>query len=230
MEHLFNQHVDEGRMHEGYRQRETTFREEAAKLWTEEAKVRESLRGAPDLSAEERQDAYRVRYGEIETRFESLAEKFSADVSREISEAQELLSQGTGSKFSEYLTSVSQIRDEKLPEIMATARRSGQSDLERAIAIIAYERGVRPVWSSWAEANPERAEAVKLLRSTPGAEQFGVRTGTMRPPRAEEVDLEPTAADLEAQAETSEKAAAARKSFFAARSSMPRRQVGGRIA
>jgi len=228
MEHRHDQHVAEERMHPSYREKEGTFRDEAAKLWTEEATVRERIRGAAELSAEERQDAYRARYGELERRFEGLREKFSKDVSSEVLEAQETLNRGTGSRFSEHLTAVSSIRDEKLGEIMA--RRSGQEDLERAVAITAYERGVRPVWQSWAESDPERAEAVKLLRGVPGAEQFSTRTRTMRPPRAEEVDLEPTADDVEAQQRTAEEASAARKAFFSGRPFIPRRQVGRKVS
>jgi|SRR5215207_1015153 len=230
MEHRHDQHVSEDRMAPSYLEGEKAFREAAGKLWAEEEALRGHLRSDANLSSEERQDIYRARYGELERRFEGLAEKFSGDVSRGVVEAQQTLNAGVGAKFAEHLTAVSGIRDEMLGEIMATARRSGQADLERAVALTAYERGVRGVWRSRAESNPERAEAVKLIREVPGAVQFSNRVRTMRPPRADVRDIEPTAADVQEARKASDAAAAARQAFFRAKASSPRRQVGGRIS
>jgi hypothetical protein len=231
MEYAQNQHVSEDRMDRGYLQKESGFREQAAKFWTEESAIRERIRSNVDLTAEERQDAYRESYEGLERRFDELVGEFGSDISHDVFEATQVLNRGTGSSFAEHLTRVSGMPDEKLAEIMSTARRSSQPDLERAVAQVAFERGVRPVWQSWAEANPERAKAVKLLRGVPGIEQLHTRTArAMRPPRAGEADLEATAADLREAQKAAEAAEAARQAFFRARASLPRRQVGSRIS
>jgi hypothetical protein len=112
---------------------------------------------------------------------------------------------------------------------MITARRSSQTDLERATAQVAYQRGLRPVWQSWAEADPQRAAAVTLLRGVPGIEQLHTRTArAMRPPKATADDLEPTAADHQRAAEAAAEKARPRARFFGV--SRQRRQVSGRIS
>jgi hypothetical protein len=178
-----------------------------------------------------REAAYMVAYQGLERRLEQLSGEFGRDIGHDVHEAERVLNPGTGPRFAEHLTAVTGIRDEKLAEIMATARRSGQADLERAIAVSAYERGVRPVWQSWAEANPERAQAVKRLRSTPGPEELYTRTAlAMRPPKAGIGDLEPTAEDRKRAAEAEARKNAPRVEFFgSSATSQPRRQIGSRI-
>lgn len=228
MEHPVDQRVPEERMHPAYREQERILRTEAAKLWQAEEALRASLRSTTDLSSAERADIYRSRHGELQRRYEALTEKFSADVSKGMSEARKTLTAGSGPRFSEHLTAVAGIRDEKLPEVMATARRSGQEDLQHVIALTAYERGQRGVWESWASAQPQRAEAIRVLRTTPGGAQHNDRTRTLRPPRADEVDLEPTKMDVQAAREKAAAADAGRRAFFQANAARPRRQVGSR--
>jgi hypothetical protein len=230
MEYRHDQRIDEGRMDKTYLEKESAFREQAAKLWTDEASARERIRSNVALSAEERMDAYQESYEGLERRLEQLSDEFGRDVGKDVYEAERTLNGGAAPRFAEHLTAVAGVRDEKLSEIMAVARRSGQADLERAIAVTAYERGVPPVWSAWAEANPERAEAVKLLRGTPGADQLWTRRGrTMRPRKARPEDLEPTAEDLKRAGEAEAKRNAPRVQFFGSGAAQPRRQVGSRI-
>jgi hypothetical protein len=229
MEYAHNQHVTEDHMDEGYLKKETAFREQAAKFWGEEASIRERIRSNVDLTDEERQDAYRESYEGLERRFEELTREFGKDVSKDVFEAEETLRRGTGASFAEHLTQVSGMPDEKLGELMIMARRSSQTDLERATAQVAYQRGLRPVWQSWAEADPQRAAAVTLLRGVPGIEQLHTRTArAMRPPKATADDLEPTAADHQRAAEAAAEKARPRARFFGV-SRNGRRQVGGRI-
>jgi hypothetical protein len=228
MEHRHDQRVSEYRMDQRYLQKEGAFREEAAKLWTDEASARERIRSNVTLAPEERQDLYKESNEGLERWLDRLVDEFSRDVSKDVSEAEQTLNRGTGPRFSDHLTAVTGVRDEKLAEIMGVARRSGQADLERAIAVTAYERGVRPVWSSWAEANPERAEAVKLLRGVPGPEQLHTRTArAMRPRKARPEDLLPTAADEQRAAAEEAARQRPRQEIFGKPQS--RRQVGSRI-
>jgi hypothetical protein len=155
MEYRHDQHVAEARMHPGYLEKEGAFREQAAKLWADESSVGERIRSNVALTAEEREAAYREAYQGPERRLEELVGEFGRDIGHDVFEAERTLHQGTGAKFAEHLTALASVPDEKLSEIMTTARRSSQPYLERAIALTAYERGVRPVWSSWAEANPQ---------------------------------------------------------------------------
>jgi hypothetical protein len=54
MEHRHDQRVSEYRMDQRYLQKEGAFREEAAKLWTDEASARERIRSNVTLAPEDR--------------------------------------------------------------------------------------------------------------------------------------------------------------------------------
>lgn len=229
MQHTTDHRVDDPeQMHEDYAAREAAFRDEAGKLWTEEQNARERIRSNVGLSEEERMDAYMESYQGLERRLDALSGDFGRDVGKTIQEATRTLYAGAGEKFSEHLTSVANVPDERLSELMATARRSGQEDLERAIAVTAFERGERGLFDRWAEANPERAAAVERIKGTPGSEQLYTRTArTMRPPKANLEDLQPTDVDRQRAAEAEAERNLPRVEFFGPR---VRQQVGRKVS
>jgi hypothetical protein len=230
MEHTPDHRVDEAHMHEDYRQKESAFREEAAKLWTEEANARDRIRSNVGLTEEERQDLYMESYQGLQKRLDSLSDEFGREVGKTIQEATQTLYAGEGKKFSEHLSAVATVSDEQLATLMRVARRSGQEDLERAVAVTAYERGERGLWGRWAEKDPERAAAVERIKGTPGAEQLYTRTaGAMRPPKANLEDLMPTDVDVRKAAEAEAAKNQPRVEFFGA-SDLPRRQVGRKVS
>ncbi len=227
MEHTSEHRVDEENMHPDYLERETRFRDQAAKLWNKEAAARTMIRTDVSLSEEERMDRYIPAYRELEKTLDELSGEIGREEGKAILAATETLYGGSGKKFSEHLASVANVPDERLEALMNTAVRSGQGELARAIAVSAYERGERTIFNSWAEANPERAAALARIKGTPGASQFYTRTKlAMTPPKAALADLMPThedermAAEAEAASNVTKYAA-----FFGP--SVPR-QVGGR--
>ncbi len=215
-------------MHPDYLERETRFRDQAAKLWDAEAAARAQIRTDVSLSEEERLDRYIPAYRELEKTLDELSGEIGREEGKAILEATETLyGGGAGKKFSEHLASVANVPDERLEALMNTAVRSGQGELARAVALTAYERGERGLFSSWAESNPERAAALQRIKGTPGAEQFYTRTKlAMTPPKAALADLMPTAVD---QRRAAEAEAAAKVTKYAAffGPTVPR-QVGSR--
>lgn len=228
MEHTPDHRVNEGQMHPEYREKEEAFREKAGKLWSEEQATRSRIRSNVGLTDEERMDLYIESYQGLEKRLEALSEEFGREIGRSVQEATQTLYAGAGEKFSEHLTSLASVSDERLLELMAAARRSGQEDLARAIAATAYERGERGLFASWAEANPERAAAIERIKGTPGAEQLYTRTArTMRPPKANLEDLAPTHEDRRKAREAEEARNRPREAFFGP---TVKRQVGRKVS
>jgi hypothetical protein len=202
MEHTPDHHVTEEHMHPDYHAAETRFRDQAAKLWDKESNARAQIRTDVSLSEEERMDRYIAVYGGLEKTLDELSGDIGREEGKAILEATETLYGGSGKQFSEHLTSVANVPDERLQALMNTATRSGQGELARAVAVSAYERGERTIFTSWAEANPERAAALERIKGTPGAEQFYTRTKlAMRPPKAALADLMPTHEDERKAAE-----------------------------
>jgi hypothetical protein len=202
MEHTFDHRVDEEQMHPDYLERETRFRDQAASLWDKESNARAQIRTDVSLSEEERMDQYIAVYGGLEKTLDELSGELGREEGKAILAATETLHGGAGKKFSEHLASVANVPDERLESLMATATRSGQGELARAVALTAYERGERGLFNSWAEANPERAAALARIKGTPGSAQFYTRTKlAMRPPKAALADLIPTPEDERRAAE-----------------------------
>ena len=230
MEHTSDHRVDEEHMHPDYRERETRFRDQAAKLWDKESNARAAIRTDVSLSEEERMDQYIAVYGGLEKTLDALSGELGREEGLAIQEATETLYGGSGKTFSEHLTSVANVPDERLESLMNTATRSGQGELARAIAVSAYERGgsASTIFNSWAEAHPERAAALERIKGTPGASQMFTRTKlAMRPPKAALADLVPTHEDERRAAEAE---AASNMTKYAAffGPTHVRRQVGSR--
>jgi hypothetical protein len=227
MEHTSDHRVDEENMHPDYHERETRFRDQAAKLWDKESNARAAIRTDVSLSEEARMDAYIPAYRELEKTLDELSGELGREEGQAILEATETLYGGSGKKFSEHLASVANVADERLQPLMNTAVRSGQEELARAIAVSAYERGERTIFNSWAEANPERAAALERIKGTPGASQMFTRTKlAMRPPKAALQDLIPTPEDERRAAEAAAASNVAKYAEFFG-PTVPR-QVGSR--
>jgi hypothetical protein len=198
MEHREDHRVADRDLHPEYRSREEAFRERAGALWQREQENRERIRSQVGLSEEERIDRYTQARQSIDREFERLANNFGAEEGQAIAQATKTLYAGEGQGFAQHLAAVAAVPDERLAELLSTAQRSGQESLARAVASVAYERGVRAVFNRWAEANPERAEALERIRRTPGAVQHFDRTvRALTPPRAEMGDLMPRKDDIE---------------------------------
>ncbi len=215
-------------MHPDYHERETRFRDQAAKLWDKESNARAQIRTDVSLSEEQRMDRYIKAYSGLEERLDELSGDIGREEGKAIQEATETLYGGSGRQFSEHLASVASVPDDGLQALMNTAVRSGQAELARAIAVSAYERGEHGLFNSWASSHPERAAALARIKGTPGAEQFYTRTKlAMTPPRAELSDLIPTPEDERRAAEKKAAADTAKYAQFFGPTAVPR-QVGSR--
>ncbi len=228
MEHTSDHRVDEEHMHPDYHERETRFRDQAAKLWDKESNVRAQIRTDVTLSEEARMDRYIKAYSGLEKTLDELSGELGREEGQAILQATETLYGAAGKKFSEHLASVANVPDDGLAGLMNTATRSGQKELARAVALTAYERGEHTIFNSWASANPERAAALERIQGTPGAEQMATRTKlAMTPPRAELSDLIPTPADERRAAEAEAASDMTKYAQFFGPTHV-RRQVGSR--
>ncbi len=73
MEHTSDHHVNEEQLHPDYHERETRFRDQAAKLWDNESNARAAIRTDVSLSEEERMDRYIAVYGGLEKTLDELS-------------------------------------------------------------------------------------------------------------------------------------------------------------
>lgn len=220
-----NGNIAEKDMSPEYRQAERDYREKARHLWTENEAAKKAARSQVEATPEERQDAYMQRYQQkIAPVFDKLASDFVAQIMGPRGEDEKLLTQGVGERFSDHLIAISGKPDAELPALMKTARRTGQKDLVRAVAQVALDRNQFGLFKQWAESEPELADALKRVRTTPDAEQLATRTNAMRPPKASPEALEPTAADKERAASAPAAEEASRAAFF----NRPRSIVGRR--
>jgi hypothetical protein len=231
MEHTSDHRVDEEQMHPDYHERETRFRDQAAKLWDKESNVRAMIRTDVSLPEQARMDRYISAYSELENTLDALSSELGREEGAAIQQATELLHGGGSDKqFAAHLTAVSNVPDAGLQPLMNTATRSGQTSLARAVALTAYERGERTIFTSWAESNPERAAALARIKGTPGAEQMATRTRlAMTPPKAALQDLVPTDEDRRKAAEKKAASDTARYTEFFGPAHV-RRQAGRRVS
>jgi hypothetical protein len=204
---------------------EQEFRKRAERLHKMEREARAKIRADVGADDDTRQTRYMKRWQELNEEFERMANehgKWFYDTQRALDEK---IHKGTGEKFSEHLTALANTSDEKLPELLSTAQRTGQKDLARAVAQTALERRQLGIFQTWADSEPELAEALKRRRSLPEDKRFLDRTLTMRPFKADMTSLTPTPEDHDRAAREETAAEAQKRQFFG----FPRRQVGSRV-
>lgn len=222
-DYLRTGNLDERDMNPDYRQAEKTFREKARTLWTTNEEIKRSVRSKLDLTPEERQDEYMKLYKQkVEGPFEQQASDFVGEIMGPRGEDERVLTQGVGDSFPDHLCALSGKPVEELPGLMKTAKRTGQQDLARAVAQVALDRNQFALFNEWAEGEPELAEALKRIRTTPDTEQLVTRTKAVRPHAADANSLEPTAEDHQKAAQKHAADEASRAAFF----NRPRSIVG----
>ena len=210
-----------------YHEKEEEFRTEAARLHSRNEDLQASIRKDVHIPLEDREDLYVESYKSLNSSFEKLANDFARSVEDERTAYEKTVYAGTGERFSDHLTQLANVPDEQLETLMKTARRSGQKDLARAVAITSLERrGVSPLFEEWAGSNPETANALTRLRGLPDSDRLRTRTLTMRPFKARPESLVPRQEDHEREASKATAKEASKAAFFGG----PRRQVGSRLA
>ncbi len=212
--------------HPSYHEAEEKFRAEASRLHSRNKDLQASIRKNVDTPLEAREEAYIEGYRGLSESFDQLANKFALSVEEDRRALEQTVYAGTGDKFSEHLTALANVPDQQLATLMATARRTGQRDLERAVAITSLERHIHsPLFEEWARGNPETADALTRLRGLPDSDRLRTRTLAMRPFKAAPEALTPKQEDHERAAGMNAAKEASKAAFF----NRPRRQAGRRI-
>lgn len=218
-DYLKNGNLDESRMSKDYLAAEKEYRERGKRLWEKNEELKKTVRSKLDLTPEQRLDEYMQLYQrDISTPFNKMASEFFFQTMKPRGEDERLLSQGVGEKFSDHLIALADKPVEELSAIMQTAQRTGEKDLVRAVAQVAIDKNHFGLYNQWAASEPELAEALKRVRSTPDPEQVETRANAARPPKASPDALQPTQVDFDRakQAETARKLAEEqqRRGFF----------------
>ena len=208
-----------------YHEAEDKFRMEATRLHEQNDAIQADIRRDVDLPDERREESYIASYKGISGSFDKLANTFAGTVEEDRRALAETVYAGTGDKFSEHLTALANVPDAQLSTLIATAGRTGQKDLERAVALTSLERhGHSPLFEEWAQANTETADALKRLRGLPDSDRLRTRTLAMRPFKASARALEPKPEDKDRVSSHAASQEAAKAAFF----NRPRRQIGRR--
>ena len=188
-------------MDPAYRQAEESFRSGADFLWERNDKIIAEIRSNVHLSQEEREAEYVRRYqGEILQEFDWRAGAFTGQIVGQRAADERLLVGGAGPQFGQYVVSLAGKGKGELEQIMATARRTGQLDLERAAAQVALDQNLFGLFDGWVKADPQREAALRRIRTTPGDEQLAVRTNAFKPIKAMPEELVPKREDHELEA------------------------------
>jgi hypothetical protein len=224
--------LDPGAFDPGYRQREDQIRNHLARYHEHEYALRREIKANVDLSPEARQDLYRVRHQSILDNFYRDADQWTENHLQSRLAAYRQLHAANGSEFSDYIMRASSMDDETLERSYRTAKRSGALELARALAQAAYDRGLGPVrhiFEDWAESDPVRADALRMLRTTPGQERTYTRIQlATKPPTVTEPGLlEPSYEDHQRAEEKRRQEERERRNFFDT-SPGPRRRFGRR--
>lgn len=210
-----------------YMESEAKLEQQMSRTYQQVAEKKAQLRRNVELTEEEREERFATWYEPIgKNLYDASCEHIGrwdslrTDLERQIHE-------GTGERFADHLTRVSEMPTEKLDELMATAQRTGQPELEQAIAEVALTRMRTGVFDRWAERNPERAAAIRRLHTLPDTDRLVTRAQARSSvPNANFSGLEPTAEDHERAAADKAIAESQRNQKLG----IPRRQVGRRIS
>lgn len=159
-----------------YLERERALEKRLEELEQRNQELQASIRRRLDLTPEEREDAYMAGYQPLAQELAELASTHIQEVERERAELDRKLHAGAGPQFAAHLVSLAGMPHEKLPELMATARRTEQTDLEQAVAETALERNHFGIFQEWARAHPEKGEALRRFHSLPDPERLAART------------------------------------------------------
>lgn len=214
-EYLDPGHLREQDMRPEFRQAEEAFREGADFLWGFNDKIMAEIRADLSLSLEERLEAYQRRYQrEIAQPFYERANQLYNAVVGARHQDESLLVAGAGPQFGQYVASLAGKGKGELEQVMATAQRTGQADLARAAAQVALDNNWFGVFDGWVKADPQRAAALKRIRTTPPAEQIATRIEAFRPIKAQPDQLVPRREDHELQVKQKTFERMNRESFF----------------
>lgn len=197
-DYLKNGNLDESRMSAEYLEAEKKYREKGSRLWDRNEQLKKDVRSKLGLTPEQRLDEYMQLYQrDISTPFAKMASDFFFQIMKPRGNDERLLSQGVGEKFSDHLIALADKPVEELSAIMQTAQRTGEKDLVRAVAQVGLDRNAFGLYNQWAASEPELAEALKRVRSTPDPEQVETRANAARPPKASPSALQPTQVDFD---------------------------------
>ena len=197
------EHVDDEDLSPEYRELEEQYRAAAGPLWGEARKIAESVRANVDAERERRDENYVSRFSaSVNAPWQQLASNFVAAIETQRHNDRKTVEASRGNRFADHLIAVSSAPEDGLEDLMRTAQRTGQKDLARAVAQVALDKNRFQVFDRWASSEPETAEAMRRLRSTPSSEQLITRTNALKPPAATPEALIPREEDHRRAEET----------------------------
>jgi hypothetical protein len=161
--------------------------------------IQRQIRRQENLTDEEREQRYVERFAPIAQNLDNAASTFVGFWENQRSELTKKVHEAVGDRFADHVARVSEMPDEKLDEVMATAIRTGQADLAQAVAEVSLTRqGYSQLFNEWAERNPERAQALQRLHSLPDPERLVTRASARaQVPAASPESLKPRQEDIE---------------------------------
>jgi hypothetical protein len=211
-----------------YLKAEAQLEKRMAQLYQQVNEKKAEIRRNVDLTDEERQERFANWYRDLGKGLEDEASRFVATWDNLRYDLERQIHEGTGERFADHLTRVSEMPTEKLDELMATAQRTGQTELEQAVAEVALTRMRHGVFNKWAERNPNRAAAIARLHNLPETDRVISRANARSSvPNASFEALTPTEEDIERAASDKRRHEAERQRYL--RSPKIKRQVGSRI-
>jgi hypothetical protein len=159
--------------------------------------IQQQIRRQLDLTDEQREERYIERFGPIAENLDNAANHFIGHWENQRSELTQKVHEAVGEKFGEHLANVSELEDDRLDELMQSAIRTNQKDLQAVIAQTALTReGYSRIFNEWAQRNPQRGEALKRLHSLPSSERLISRASARaQVPAASPESLKPTDED-----------------------------------
>jgi hypothetical protein len=210
-----------------YLEAEAQLEKRMAQLYQQVNEKKAQLRRQVDLTDEERQEKFAAWYQDLGKGLNDAASHFVGRWESLRDDLTRQVHQGTGERFADHLTRVSELDDSKLDEVMDVAQRTGQAELEQAVAEVALTRMRHGVFNRWAERNPDRAAALQRLHNLPPTERVVNRaTARSSVPNATFDGLTPTEEDRQRAASDKAIAESQRKQKLG----LPKRQVGRRIS
>jgi hypothetical protein len=181
-----------------YLAQEKQLEERMAQVYRDVNEKKKQLRANVDLTDEERQEAFAQWYQPIGQNLQDAASTFVGQWESLRDDLNRQVHQGTGERFADHLTRVSELPNDKLDEVMDVAIRTGQPELEQAVAEVALTRRRTGIFQKFTERHPERGAALKRLHNLPPTDRVITRaTARASVPNATFDGLTPTEEDRE---------------------------------
>lgn len=182
--------------------------------------VKQTFKLDGETPYEEREDKY---MNKVYPRYERQWTKAAQDFVAETVELQRNLEERAYGKPSpEHVIGLSTVPNDKLEEVLSTAKAAGDTKMQESVIAVARQRGERSLVNSFVEGDATRKAAVDELGHIPEHTRLEAIANGRKVPKADAVSLAPDYEAMQKQASKDAADEAARAEFF----KRPRRMVG----